>query len=219
MLVNIESLINCINEWIGRTVAWFILAMVIITFFNVVMRYGFNFGLIAIQESVIYFHSFVFMLAIAYTFKHNEHVRVDIFYSKYTEVQKAWVDLFGTLLLLFPFCIYLIFSSWEYAAKSWALLEGSREAGGLPILFVAWTSRARRPRPWARSFWAMPMWATATGLPSERGASRPASSSPPPPRSTSWSATARTPTTRKAPSAPSPKSQHQPEPQEVPITS
>jgi TRAP-type mannitol/chloroaromatic compound transport system permease small subunit len=136
MLITIESFINRINEWLGRTVAWFILAMVIVTFFNVVMRYGFNFGLIAIQESVIYFHSFVFMLAIAYTYKHNEHVRVDIFYSKYSNKQKAWVDLMGTLLLLIPFCLYLIFSSWEYAAKSWALLEGSREAGGLPILFI-----------------------------------------------------------------------------------
>ena len=136
MLNTIESFINHINEWLGRSVAWFILAMVLITFFNVVMRYGFNFGLIAIQESVIYLHSFVFMLAIAYTYKHNDHVRVDIFYSKYSSSQKAWVNLLGTLFLLFPFCIYLIFSSWEYAAKSWVLLEGSREAGGLPFLFI-----------------------------------------------------------------------------------
>jgi len=136
MLNNVESLINRVNEWLGRTVAWFILVMVIVTFFNVVMRYGFNFGLIAIQESVVYFHSFVFMLAIAYTYKHNAHVRVDIIYSKYTDTQKAWVDLLGTLVLLFPFCLYLIFASWDYAAKSWLLLEGSREAGGLPFLFV-----------------------------------------------------------------------------------
>jgi TRAP-type mannitol/chloroaromatic compound transport system permease small subunit len=136
MLDKIQSLINNINEWIGRSVAWFIMAMVAITFFNVVMRYGFNFGLIAIQESIIYFHSVVFMLAIAYTYKHNEHVRVDIFYSKYSDTQKAWTDLIGTLLLLFPFCIYLIFSSWEYASNSWKLLEGSREAGGLPLVFI-----------------------------------------------------------------------------------
>ena len=136
MLKTIESTINHLNEWLGRVVAWFVLAMVVITFFNVVMRYGFNFGLIAIQESVIYFHSFVFMLAIAYTYKHNAHVRVDIFYSKYTDRQKAWTDLTGTLLLLFPFCIYLISASWDYAVNSWLLLEGSREAGGLPFLFI-----------------------------------------------------------------------------------
>ena len=136
MLEKTQSLINHINEWVGRSVAWLVVLMVLITFFNVVMRYGFNFGLIAIQESVIYLHSFVFMLAIAYTYKHNEHVRVDIFYSKYSDTQKAWTDLIGTLCLLFPFCIYLITSSWEYAANSWMLLEGSREAGGLPLVFI-----------------------------------------------------------------------------------
>jgi len=136
MLDKTQLIINNINEWFGRSVAWFIVAMVLITFFNVVMRYGFNFGLIAIQESIIYFHSFVFMLAIAYTYKHNEHVRVDIFYSRYSNTQKAWADLLGTLFLLLPFCIYLISSSWEYSANSWKLLEGSREAGGLPLIFI-----------------------------------------------------------------------------------
>jgi TRAP-type mannitol/chloroaromatic compound transport system permease small subunit len=136
MLEKTQSLINNINEWVGRSVAWLIIAMVLITFFNVVMRYGFNFGLITIQESVIYLHSFVFMLAIAYTYKHNEHVRVDIFYSKYSDTQKSWTDLLGTLFLLFPFCFYLIISSWEYASNSWMLLEGSREAGGLPLVFI-----------------------------------------------------------------------------------
>lgn len=135
-LEKIQLLINSFNEWLGRSVAWFIIAMVVITFFNVVMRYGFNFGLIAIQESVIYFHSFVFMLAIAYTYKHNEHVRVDILYSKYSASQKAWTDLLGTIFLLIPFCLYLISASWEYAVNSWILLEGSREAGGLPLVFI-----------------------------------------------------------------------------------
>ncbi len=135
-LEKIQLLINSFNEWLGRSVAWFIIAMVVITFFNVVMRYGFNFGLIAIQESVIYFHSFVFMLAIAYTYKHNEHVRVDILYSKYSASQKAWTDLLGTIFLLIPFCLYLISASWEYAVNSWILFEGSREAGGLPLVFI-----------------------------------------------------------------------------------
>ncbi len=136
MLEKTVSIINVINEWIGRIISWLIVAMVFITFLNVVMRYGFNFGLIAIQESVIYLHSFAFMLAIAYTYKHNQHVRVDIFYCKYSLTQKAWVDLFGTMLLLLPFCIYLIYASYDYAYNSWQLLEGSREAGGLPLVFI-----------------------------------------------------------------------------------
>ena len=136
MLNKIETLINSTNELVGRSVAWLVTAMVIITFLIVVMRYGFNFGSIAIQESVVYFHAIVFMLAIAYTYKHNAHVRVDIFYASFSDSKKAWVDFLGTLFLLVPFCIYLIISSWEYANNSWKLLEGSREAGGLPLVFV-----------------------------------------------------------------------------------
>ena len=103
MLEKTESLINHFNEWLGRTIAWFVIAMVVITFFNVVMRYGFNFGLIAIQESVVYFHSIVFMLAIAYTYKHNEHVRVDIFYSKYSIYSKSLDRSSWHTILTIPF--------------------------------------------------------------------------------------------------------------------
>ncbi len=136
MLDKIQTLINTVNEAVGRSVAWLVTAMVIITFLIVVMRYGFNFGSIAVQESVVYFHAIVFMLAIAYTYKHNAHVRVDIFYASFSDSRKAWVDFLGTLFLLVPFCIYLIASSWEYANNSWKLLEGSREAGGLPLVFI-----------------------------------------------------------------------------------
>ena len=136
MLNKVIEFINFLNELIGRTVSWLVSAMVVITFLIVVMRYGFNAGSIAIQESVVYLHSIVFMLAIAYTYKHNGHVRVDIFYSRFSNRKKAWVDLLGSLFLLLPFCLYLILSSWEYAVKSWQLMEGSREAGGLPLVFV-----------------------------------------------------------------------------------
>jgi len=72
--------IDTLNEYVGRCVAWLVLAMVLVTFLVVVLRYGFNFGRIAMQEISTYLHAFVFMLAGAYTLKHNEHVRVDIFY-------------------------------------------------------------------------------------------------------------------------------------------
>lgn len=136
MLNKLIHTINNINEFIGRSIAWCLLAMVIITFFNVVLRYGFNLGAIAAQESVIYLHAFVFMLALAYTYKHDAHVRVDVFYTNFSVTQKAWVDLLGTIILLLPFCFYMIISSWEYTHNSWKLLEGSAEAGGLPFVYI-----------------------------------------------------------------------------------
>lgn len=136
MLQQISATIDALNEWIGNSVAWLVGIMIVLTFSVAFMRYGFNLGFIAMQESIIYLHSIIFMLALAYTYKHNEHVRVDIFYANFTPNKQAWIDLLGTLFLLLPVCGYLVFISWEYAAKSWALLEGSPEAGGLPFIFV-----------------------------------------------------------------------------------
>ncbi len=136
MLSKLAKLINQTNELIGKSIAWLLLVMVSMTFLNVVMRYGFDFGLIALQESVIYLHAFVFMLAIAYTYKHDAHVRVDVFYVHYSARTKAWVDILGTLFLLLPFCFYLSYGSWQYTENAWRLLEKSSEAGGLPLVFI-----------------------------------------------------------------------------------
>ncbi len=134
------AFLNNLSEKTGRTIAWLTLFMVITQFSVVILRYLFNIGWIAMQESILYMHALVFMLGAAYTLKHDGHVRVDIFYHKMTVRGKAWVDVLGTLLLLLPVCIFIITYSWEYVANSWALHEGSREAGGLAGLFILKTS-------------------------------------------------------------------------------
>jgi len=125
-----------INEWVGRFIAWLTLFMVLVTFLVVTLRYAFDLGWIAMQESVVYMHAIVFMLGGAYTLKHQGHVRVDIFYQRFSPKTKAWVDLLGTLFLLFPVSIFIIWMGWEYVADSWSVMEGSREAGGLPGVFL-----------------------------------------------------------------------------------
>ncbi len=130
------SLINTLNEWIGKAVAWLTLAMVLTSFSIVVMRYAFDLGWIALQESVTYMHTLVFMLGAAYTLKHNEHVRVDIFYQRFSVRGKAWVDCLGSLFLLLPVSVFIGWGSWEYVADSWEVFEGSRHSGGLPGLFL-----------------------------------------------------------------------------------
>ncbi len=125
-----------IAEYTGRFISWATLLMVLVTFLVVVLRYVFDLGWIALQESVTYLHASVFMLGAAYTLKHQGHVRVDIFYQKMSPRSRAWVDLLGTLLLLFPFCGFIFWVSWEYVLNSWNVLEGSREAGGLPGVFL-----------------------------------------------------------------------------------
>ncbi len=128
----IERLIN----WCGRAVSWLTLLMVIVTFAVVVLRYLFDTGWIAVQESITYMHAAVFLIGAAYTLQQDAHVRVDIFYSRFNEQTRAWVDLCGALFMLMPFMFFIAWMSWEYVISSWNVLEGSREAGGLPGVFL-----------------------------------------------------------------------------------
>jgi TRAP-type mannitol/chloroaromatic compound transport system permease small subunit len=135
-LQTIARAFDLVAETSGRLIAWLTLGMVIITFTVVVLRYLFNTGSIALQESITYLHACVFMLGAAYTLKQGGHVRVDIFYQRFSPLTRAWIDLLGTLLLLFPVCGFIFFSSLDYVASSWAIYEGSREAGGLDGVFL-----------------------------------------------------------------------------------
>ncbi len=132
ILLAIESFI----DWSGRTVSWLSLLLVLSMFVVVVMRYVFDAGSIALQEVSIYLHATIFLVGMAYTLQHDAHVRVDIFYSRCTKQTKAWINLFGALFLLLPFMLFISWISWSYIANSWSVFEGSREAGGLPGVFL-----------------------------------------------------------------------------------
>lgn len=116
--------------------AWLTLLMGAITFAVVLFRYGFNLGAIAAQESVIYLHATAFMLGIPYTLKQDEHVRVDVFYSRLSTVGRARVNLLGHCLLLGPTALALLWLSLPYVAASWRVFEGSSEVGGIPAVFL-----------------------------------------------------------------------------------
>lgn len=131
-LAIIESLV----ERTGRAVAWATLALVLVTACVVMLRYGFNQGAIKLQESILYLHSAVFLLGAAFTLKEGGHVRVDIFYRAMSARRRAMVDALGVVFLLLPTCIFVFVVSLPYVASSWRLLEGSREPGGLPAVFL-----------------------------------------------------------------------------------
>jgi TRAP-type mannitol/chloroaromatic compound transport system permease small subunit len=128
--------VDWINERVGRGAAWLTLVMVLITFAVVILRYVFSVGFVWLQESYVWLHGVVFMLGAAYTLLHDGHVRVDIFYREARPRTKAVVDLLGAALLLLPFVVIIAWVSWPYVSVSWQRLEGSREAGGLPGLFL-----------------------------------------------------------------------------------
>ncbi len=130
------TVLRNVIAWCGKSVAWLTVVMVLLTFAIVVLRYGFNLGWIWLQESVTYLHVAVFTIVSAWTLQQDGHVRVDVFYSEMTDKKRALVDLVGTLLFLVPFSIFVLIVAWPYVANSWNLLESSREAGGLPLVFL-----------------------------------------------------------------------------------
>lgn len=138
-LQRIEKLadrLDAIAELTGRAVSWLTLAMVLVTLAVVTLRYLFDIGSIALQESITYLHAVVFMLGAAYTLKHDDHVRVDIFYQQRSVKVRAWINLIGTVLLLIPVCLFIFVSSLDYVTAAWSIREGSREAGGLDGVYL-----------------------------------------------------------------------------------
>lgn len=136
MLATISRYIDAINLAIGRAAAWLCVFLIVITVGVVVLRSVFNLNSLAAQESVTYAHATLFLLCIAMGVLQGEHVRVDVFYRKFSPLTKAWVDALGTLLLLFPFALFLVVISWNFASRSWAIGETSSDTGGLAYVFL-----------------------------------------------------------------------------------
>jgi TRAP-type mannitol/chloroaromatic compound transport system permease small subunit len=135
-LARIAGWIDTLNEHVGRVVSLLALLMVLVQFIVVLQRYVFGVGSIWMQESIVYMHGFMFMLVAGYTLLHNGHVRVDVFYRTMSPRAKAWVDLLGTIFLIWPLC-YLIFKvSLPYVEASWAVREGSRETSGIQGVYL-----------------------------------------------------------------------------------
>jgi len=120
----------------GRLLGWFTLAMVLLQSAVVILRYGFSGGSVALQDAVVYLHGAAFMLGLAYALFTDAHVRVDVFYRRMGARGRAWVNAVGTLVLLLPMCTFILVGSWQFAASSWAVLEDSASAGGLPGVFL-----------------------------------------------------------------------------------
>ena len=132
----ISHIIDLFNEKIGILTSYLAIPLILITFFVAFMRYALDFGSIAIQEITIYLHALIFTVGASYTLKNNMHVRIDIFYNKFSDNLKKNINLFGTIFFLLPSCILIFITSFNYVISSIMLLESSKEAGGLPILYI-----------------------------------------------------------------------------------
>lgn len=135
--LRVASSIDGVNERLGRTVYWLTLFMVLIGAYNAIVRYLDRFTGLGLSSNTYielqwYLFSLVFLLGAAYTLKHDAHVRVDVLFSRLSPRGRAWINLLGTVLLLVPFCVLVLWTSWPSVKNSWAVLERSPDPGGLP---------------------------------------------------------------------------------------
>ncbi|MCK4378921.1 MAG: TRAP transporter small permease subunit [Deltaproteobacteria bacterium] len=135
-LRKISQYIDSFTEKIGLLVAWLTTALVLNVFYDVIMRYVFHQGNIAIQELEWHIFSVIFLIGAAYTLKKDGHVRVDILYTKFSAKQKAWVDFVCTFIFLIPFCAMVVYASLNFVESSWAVREISPDPGGLPARYI-----------------------------------------------------------------------------------
>jgi TRAP-type mannitol/chloroaromatic compound transport system permease small subunit len=132
--------LDAISLSFGGAARWLALGLVVVTATVVIQRYVFGFASTKLQESVIYMHALLFLLASASTLLADGHVRVDIFYAKAGERGKAWIDMIGAYLALIPMSLLILWVTAPYVNASWRVLERSRESDGLPFVFLLKTA-------------------------------------------------------------------------------
>ena len=133
--------IDAVNERIGRAVYWLVLAMVLVSAGNAIIRKTLNMSSNAWLELQWYLFSAVFLLCAAYTLLRNEHVRIDIVAGRLSPRGQAWIDIFGTLFFLLPMSILIAVLSWPYFVRGFTQNEISGSAGGL----ILWPARLLVP--------------------------------------------------------------------------
>lgn len=135
-LRRISDGIGRINEGVGRAVGWLTTILVVLVCFDVVTRYLLNDTQTWISEMEWHLFALIFLLGAGFTFKHDRHVRVDLFYANFSRRDKALVDLVGGLVFLIPWSILILVVAVNYSLVSFKVGETSPDPGGLPARYL-----------------------------------------------------------------------------------
>ena len=141
MLLGLSRAIDALNEQIGKLTYWLILAAVLISCGNALVRYAFNRSSNSWLEIQWYLFSFVFLFCAGYTLLHNQHVRIDVISSHLSGRGRAWIDILGTVFFLLPMAITIMWLSWPVFLDAYRSDEVSTNAGGLMV----WPARLMLP--------------------------------------------------------------------------
>jgi len=132
----VSNIIDKLIAWIGRSVSWLSLILMILIIFDVIFRYLFSNTKTWIIELEWHLFSLLFLLGAAYAFQKNQHVRVDVLYDKFSPKTQAWINLIGHVVFLIPWCLVIILTATNYGLNSFSFLEGSPNPGGLPARYL-----------------------------------------------------------------------------------
>ena len=132
----LADFLDRINRTIGRTVRWLVVVMVALQFAIVLLRYVFGISFVFLDEGVLYLHGMLFMLGAGYTLLVNGHVRVDIFYSRWSDRGRARLDCLGASLALLPGALAIAWFTLPFVSNSWVNLDGAISVGGIPATFL-----------------------------------------------------------------------------------
>ena len=137
-ITKLSQRINTCSEWSGKIISWLVLVLVLLVSYDVSMRYLFSSGSIALQEMEWHIFAVIFLVGAAYTFKHDDHVRLDLFYQSHfmNDYRRAWINLLGSIFMLIPFCLLIIYCAWPFVSLSFTSLESSPDPGGLPYRWL-----------------------------------------------------------------------------------
>lgn len=128
--------IDGLNAALFRLAVALPLLLTLVVFTIVVLRYAVGWGSTALQESALYLHASLFMLAAAWGLRRGDHVRVDVLSARFSERTRHLVEGLGAVFLLLPFAAFLLYLSWDYVGRAWAIRERSMESGGLPFVYL-----------------------------------------------------------------------------------
>ena len=140
-LLSLSRAIDAVSKRVGHAVMWLVLAAVLISAGNAIMRKAFNISSNAYLEIQWYLFSAVFLLGAGYTLLRNEHVRIDAISHRWSRRTQVWIDVIGMLLFLLPLCWWIVSMSWPITIRAYRIGEMSTNAGGL----IRWPVYALMP--------------------------------------------------------------------------
>jgi TRAP-type mannitol/chloroaromatic compound transport system permease small subunit len=140
-LLSLSRAIDKLNERVGLTVSWLVLAAVLISAANAIVRKAFNVSSNSFLEIQWYLFSVVFLFCAGYTLLRNQHVRIDVIAGRLSPQAQAWIDILGTIFFLMPMAITIMWLSWPVFVQAYQRGEVSTNAGGLLI----WPARLLVP--------------------------------------------------------------------------